>query len=329
MTGLHIEWTVRPIPWEQFKQELLTRYAPDYKRPATRRKIEQVLRLLDALGMQSTVELTVPCVDRFVTSVRAGRSQYTLKSLLSGLRTITNYAARTGYCHRPPFDLAPLRTWVKPPRPTGRRHLSRQEIAAILDRMRRDVSSRVGWAQYRARQILAITELIALTGLRRNECLYLYVQDLDLDKRIVNVVDREAHHLKTDSSAAPVALPAAAVPTLRDWLCHRLDCPPGFDRPASSYLFPNVRRSTPWVGGKPGYRPLCKLKAAARRAGVEGPVTFQCLRRSLATHLEFFGVGPALIQRQLRHQPGSDVTERFYRQPDLTNMAAAMRDFTY
>ena len=69
----------------------------------------------------------------------------------------------------------------------------------------------------------------------------------------------------------------------------------------SDWAFPATRGAVPWTSGKPGSKPLDRLKAAGLRAGVEG-LTFLSLRHSWATHAEsLWGFSEALIQRVLRH----------------------------
>ena len=146
-----------------------------------------------------------------------------------------------------------------------------------------------------------------------------------MDAGIIWVVSRATHRLKSAGSEKFVTCPPQAVKILREYLPHRLDAPEGFARPASPYLFPNLRTATPWVGGPPGYKPLDRLKAVAARAGVE-VASFQMLRRSVATHMEAAGAGPAQIQRQLRHSHVGTTTD-YYMKADRENMRKAMEHF--
>jgi integrase len=319
---------VQAIPFREFRQEVEALYSPRFKRPSTRAAIVRVLNMLEDMGVQTTADFTVGLVARVVEGVPKSYSKHTLKGLLLRLQAIMNHAARSGYCARSPFQIRPIRTWVKPGRPKGKRHLTREEIAGIRAVLVRDIAHTSGWIQWRARRLLALFDLISLTGLRRNEALYLQLADIDLERRVITLVDRDERELKTDASAAPVALPGVLVDSLRDWLDHRMDAPPGVKRAPNRYLVPNIKASTPWVHGPQGSRPLDRLQAAAKRAGITEGVTWHALRRSLATHMELHGVGGAMISRLLRHT-NQQTTERWYRQADERNMLEAVADFHY
>jgi integrase len=173
---------------------------------------------------------------------------------------------------------------------------------------------------------LAVTELIALTGLRKSEALFLHVSDLDLESRLIQLIDRTDRRLKTEGSAGFAPMPKALIEPMRDWLSHRMDAPPGFERPDTPYLFPTIRTRTPWTSGSPTTKPLDRLQAVAKRAGVDG-VTWHAFRRSFATHLEPCTT-PAMIQRLCRHA-SPEITERYYRRADAVSMVAAVEDFRY
>ncbi len=319
---------VQAIPWSQLKGELLSLYGPRFRAPSTRKGIEHTLRIIDSLGVQSTADLTVPLIARLIESRPPEHSPHTTKGLLLRTQAIVNYADNAGYLPgRNPFRIRPIKSWVKTSAPRGKKHLTRAEIHAILDLMKGDSDRLQGWAQWRARRLYALTALIAYTGLRRNEALYLQVGDINLTTRSIDVVDRAEHRCKTPGSAQPVAIPAALVSILEDWLPHRQDAPPGFKRPASPWLFSTVKTARPWTGGAPGCKPLDRFQAVAKKAGVH-MVTWHMLRRSIATHLEAHGAGPAMIQRLLRHT-SSATTETWYRKADLSNMLAAVDGFTY
>jgi hypothetical protein len=62
-----------------------------------------------------------------------------------------------------------------------------------------------------------MTTLFAMTGIRRDEGLRAWSEDLDVDARVFWVRERADHRLKTEDSDAPVPLPIAAVePFLSD-----------------------------------------------------------------------------------------------------------------
>ena len=226
-----------------------------------------------------------------------------------------------------PFVVRKMKAWIRPGRPEVKPHHTREQIRAVLDLMAADVRERQGWARWRARRLLAMTTLFAMTGLRRDEGLFAWVEDLDLTARVFWVRQR-CHRLKTEASEQPVPFPAAAVEPLRDWLSHRLDRPPGFKvPPAVPWLFPNTRLGNSWHSGEHGDRPCERLQAVARRAGVQG-MTFQSLRRSLATALEGFGLPQPLITRTLRHT-SQRTTREWYQGRDLEALARAVEGFNF
>ena len=316
------------IPWADFRAEMLSLYGPRMRAKSTRWQMEFTFRMLESLGVKSTSDLTVPLIVKLVESRPAGQSPYTLKGILIRVQTICTYAETAGYLNRSPFRIRAVKQWVRTSRPAGKRHLSREEIHAILDRLAKDCEERQGWALWRSRRLRCLVSIFAYCGLRRNEGLWLRVEDIDVEARVINIVSRQEHKTKTAGCAIPVVFPEALLEPLTDWLAHRMDQPEGFGRPQSPYVFPCIRTSTPWTNGALGLKPLDQFKKAARRAGVTEGVTFHALRRSLATHYELHGAGGAMIQRLLRHSSQS-VTQAFYQQADIQNMRTAVQAFSY
>ena len=314
-----------PVPIDQLIAELKAIYAPGLAAKATWGKLSQVLTEVKALGVTSTAELTVPFVARYVSSRPPGQSSHTLLSLLSSLRAACSYCESYGYVRISPFKVKRLSKWVRCTPPREHLHLSRDEIRRILDRLRQDIDERAQWAQWRARRDYAVASIIAFCALRRNECLRLHVTDVDLAGRVIHIVARTK--LKTAAAAAPVPMPEALVPIMADWLTHRLDGPPGAVVPDCPWLIPTIDRKHAWLNGPPGGKALDRFKNAARRAGVEG-ATFQALRRSWATHAEYHGLGPALIQRVLRHT-SERTSARWYRKADVPNLTEKVAGMTF
>jgi integrase len=318
-----------PIPWDQFTAELLELYAPPLRAKGTFNKMRQVLGLVAGLGVTSTAELTPPLVARYVASRPPGESSWTTYSMVSALRAACNYAAAQGYCRVSPFALR--KHWVRRSDPGRKRHHSREEIARVLALMKADVGRKGGWPQWRARRLHALASTVAYTGLRKKEALYLRVEDVDFEARMLLVRPRTGNRLKTERSAQPVPIPDALMPVLAGWLPH-LTLPEGAP-PANApmpdanprgvrdagWVFPNAYRTGPWVGGMVGYRPLDRMKHLGVRAGVEG-FTFQSLRHSWATHAEFWGLSDVMIQRVLRHT--NTRTQMHYRHADGDNLRA-------
>jgi integrase len=310
-----------------FVPELMAEYGPRLRSIGTLRAVKRVLKILREMNVTQTSDLTVKLMTRIVSSRNPELSPNTVKSILQTISAICGHAVNFGYLDVNPFQRRPIRTFVRGCKPQGERHLTKAQIVAIHSVLAADVRDRQGWALYRARRLQALVVLISGTGLRRGEALHAHVTDLDLDEGLFWVVSRSTHRLKTAGSEKFVIVAAQAIDILRDWLTHRMDAPEGFEREPSPYLFPNIRSATPWLNGPPGYRPLDRLKAVAKRAGVDG-ASYQKLRASVATHMEAAGCGPAQIQRQLRHS-NQGVTQAHYMQADRANMKKAMENFGY
>lgn len=317
----------KPIPWSEFRAELLSLYRPPLRAKTTYKLMERAFRELEALGpIETTASITPALVAALIASRPPSHAPRTVHGLLRQLRTMCNYAMHCRYIDVSPFVIRPLGKWIRLGSPAERRHLTRDEIRRVLDQAAHEVTSLRGWPQWRARRTQAMVAIAAYCGLRKNELLRLYVEDLDLERRFIVLVDRG--QLKTPKAAQPVPMPVALVPILKDWLIHRLDVPTGFRIPASvPWLIPNTRRTNAWLGGPPGSKPLDRAQALAARAGVPG-MTLQSLRRSLATHLEGTGMGQAMITRILRHTTEL-TTKRWYQMADIPNLVAGVEAFDY
>ena len=324
---------IRPIPFPEFRDEVLRLYDPPHRATATRRQIRYVLEQVAALQVKTTADLTPALVARFVESRPPGQSPRTLHSVLRVLRAICNQAVLTGYLRVSPFALRRVSQWVgRIGPPTEKKHYTRDEIRRVLTLMAQDIETTAGWSQWRARRLYGLTAVVAYTGLRGvSEALFLHATDVKLEARFIALTDRGrdgGHRLKTEGSEQPVPIPDALVPILMDWLEHRLDRPA--DRPIPMdcpWLFPNTSGSSNWRSGSPGTKPLDRLQASAKRAGVEG-LTFLSLRHSWATHAEYHGYGPALIQRVLRHTT-EQTAAKWYRHADLPNLIERCAGFDF
>jgi len=322
---------MRPIPFDRFKVELTLLYRSPHRAPSTRRKLEQVFDLVEDLDVKTTADLTPGLIARFIEARPPGQSPQTLAALLRVIRSMSNQAVMMGYLRVSPFALRRVSQWVgRMPRPAAKQHFSREEIRRVLDLMRHDIETTQGWAQWRSRRLYALTATVAYCGLRRNEALYLHAADIDLAGKVINLTDRGragGQRLKTAASEAPVPIPEALKPILSDWFDHRLDAPADFPIPPCPWLFPNLNRRGNWTGGPPGTKPIDRLQATAKRAGVEG-LTFLGLRHSWATHAEFHGYGPALIQRVLRHTSERTAAD-WYRHADVPNLVERVAGFEF
>ena len=317
----------RAVPWPEFRAELLALYAPPLRALATQREMRHALDLVAAAGVSDTSGLTVQAIATLVKSRPASESANTTIKTLRHIRAAANVAVRQGSLRISPFAIRPVKAWLRPAPPQGRRHCSREEIRRLLDVLKADVERRAAagemWATWRARRLLALVATACYTGMRRDEMLYLHAADVDLAARSITIRSRPGERrVKTTASEAVIPIPAALATILGDWASHRLD-PPPFPPPAEvPWYFPGSRGRGPWRDGARGAKPIDALQTAARRAGI-GHVTFQSLRRSWAVHAESaWGFSGPLIQRVLRHTT-ERTAETWYRAADLPNLRQA------
>jgi integrase len=339
-----------PIPWPQFRAEVLAAWSgpPICSRHhayITAKSIEEV-ELLDLAGpgeprrtIETTADLTVGLIAKYVATRPAGWSPHTLKTRLSSLRIACNFAERQRWLMISPFRLVQMAKLVRIPAPSGKRCLTAAETRKLLDLMRRDIEEKRGWAQWRARRLFGLTATVALTALRAREAQCLWVEDFDLANRVINLVPRgprvpvegePAARLKTPGSAQPVAMPRVLVPIIESWWEHRLDHPDGFPMPPADrvpFAFPGTTRVSAWVGGSAGTKPVDRLKALGERAGI-GLVTFQMLRRGWATRAEALGIPDPLASRQCRHS-SIETTKRWYAARDMAALRDAVEGFDF
>ena len=298
--------TITPLPLAAFREHISTFYAEPMRARNTRMKMLQVLRILDEMGVQTTADLTTTFIARFIAERPKEESPNTTFTLMTYLRSLCSQAAAEGWLRVSPFAIR--RKWLRRVAPKAPRHYSREELARLLELARREIGEVEQWAQWRARRLYALAGTLAFTGLRKNEALHLRTEDIDLKARMLLVLARRGHRLKTEASAAPVPIPDALAVILEEWQTHII---------VPGWLFPTANGKSPWTGGVQGTKPLDQLKDLGRRAGIDG-VTFQGFRHSWATHAEHMGLSDLQIQRVLRHT--NTRTQRHYLHPDAANL---------
>ena len=167
-----------------------------------------------------------------------------------------------------------------------------------------------------AARLQALVYTYAYTGLRKAEALGLLTAEVDLTDRSISVRGRRSRRLKTRSSRRRVAIHPELGVVLQRWL-PRTEC---------EWVFPSLRRESPWLSGGSGYRALDHVQALAGRAGLVG-VTIQAFRRSIATHARRFGLGPLEVQELLGHS--SPQTQSWYLEDDLDDQRIAIGKIDY
>lgn len=307
--------------WTDVSLMLEALYQPPTYSRRTGQKIRTTLRKLAAVAAVPG-DLGAAAIAALQNQELRRTRPRSVKSTMNAARTICRILADEGFLDRDPFvgrRLPRLRLG-----PKLRRFHSAEEIAAVLRRAdfeakassgrpRRPVfreSDRPGW---KARRLRALVYLLAYTGLRAAEALYLRPEEVHSAGPVawVDVVSSQEHRTKTESSEAPVPLPPAAAAVLDDWV---VDC-------GGLWVFPWPGLGRPWVGGSSGYRAADKVKALGERAGVAG-VTLLSFRHSFITAARTRFSLPAGVVRQLaRHS--SEATQEGYLGRDLLGLAQA------
>ena len=305
-----------PIPLRDHRAFTLALYHATQKSHATIGKLDQMFReLATSLGPDaSTSDLTTAGMTAWLARYGPQRAPQTIIGQLSNLRTICAIAAEEGWLERQP-SWKRLRPVCRGPAPERGRHFSRAEIASLLGRLEARVTHLGDW---RSRRLYATVATAAYTGLRRNELLFLRLEDIDLLEQIIRVVPLPSRQLKTPESARAVPIAPELAAILADWMPHT----------GPEWLFPGIKRRTAWHGGKPGYRPADELREACLAAGIP-PGTWQWLRRAWATHAESaWLLSDPAIERILGHTTAT-TSKRWYRRADLDNLRALGQRISY
>jgi integrase len=291
---------VRAIPYGRFAAEVMEVYRG--RRPATREKMRQALAEFGAVqGVKKTSDLRPVVIARWLAAHPARRPA-TADSLLRAFASAIAIAIESGYLAISPIGRRRSR-WVQVPPPGAtERHRSPDEIKRFLDRLDAEAAAG-GFIEGRTR---AAGYLFAFTGLRKMEGLGLRWIDVELDQSLVHIRPHAGRPLKTATAEASLWIHPTLAPILDQWRA--------FVR-RSPWVFPNMtgRGLGYWHGGPPGDKPLDRIKAAARRAGVDG-LTILTFRKTIGTYAGAWGLTPHELQRWLRHAGLGP--QRYYREYD-------------
>ncbi len=242
------------------------------------RKVSQVIRELKALGIETTADLNLALVGRYIASRPDGQSAWTLKGHLQIIATICNMAVRARVLTVSPFATRPICKLVRTGPPEGKRHYSLDEIRRLLELLQADVNAKKGWPAWRARRLQAVAATAVYCGLRTTELLRLHAADLDFDRHVVRVVPRGSRGmgLKTNGAGKPVGMPLALEPILRSWLEWRLSAPAElaekFPRPSRCRSC-SLARSSDGSHGRAGRRERSPSTSLPPPADVRGSPT--------------------------------------------------------
>jgi hypothetical protein len=186
-----------PLPWHLLAAEVEELYRLDRK-SCTCLRVRQVLRELAAVGVADVLDLTPVALARWKASAAmAARAPLTRKALFSAARSIAAYAVGRGYLTVSPFAAWPFRFPAR--RKTCDRHHSAEELARVLgllDAERKQAAEGTP-DRWFAERLYALFCTAAFTGARKMEILRLRLEDLDLDRGMLSIVDRE-HYRHAD-----------------------------------------------------------------------------------------------------------------------------------
>lgn len=292
----------RPTPFAEFTRQVLSVYSR--RRPATRKKVEQVLGEFARI-CRTSGDLTPAAITRWLDS-HPGRKPVTAYALLRSLRSACTAGLKVGALEVSPFAgfWSPSEYWpsgtLDPPESVP--YLTAGQMSRLLAQSDSE-ALRGSWVSSRLR---ALVYLYVCLGCRKSEALGLMVADVDAVGGTVTIRPNERRLLKTRASRRCLALPAVLVPILEAW---SLRC-------GSPWLIPHKGLDGPWLSGRPGHKPLEEVHGLGVRAGID-PCTIQMIRHGYAS--AFRGEETAL-QAQLGHW--SRVTQRGYRHRDAAMMRA-------
>src|SRR6185437_4363852 len=194
------------------RRKILALYVPPIRARATYDTMARVLGHVERLGARTAQQLTPELVAAYVERRSHEVCANTVIGELGYLKAACSWAVDEGYLARSPFrgKRKGPKSWLRPaPR-------KRQPYHSIVDLSRVIAHLEAAAVDWTGRRLHALAALVALTGLRRDEALYAWAEDVDLELRIVRVMGRK--RLKTVESAAPVPICDDLAEVLERWL---------------------------------------------------------------------------------------------------------------
>ena len=275
---------MKPISFDEFRASVMALYSTGRHAPATRTRMAQALAELAALGPVWTTDLTTGLMARWVLSKGPQANPNTINGLLGAAAAACSFAFDEGWVDRKP---ARRRVRLRPTRAVRNAPRRYEELTQLLQHLAEHRGD--GWAQHR---MCALVWTIALTGVRRDEALYLRLEDLELGAApAVTIRPSQCRRLKTEASERVVPLPDALAAVLRGWT----------PLAGPVWLFPGIRQRGPWTGGSAAGRPIGELRRAAAAAGIPR-LTWHSLRHAFGTYsLERWDMPVWIVQRVMGH----------------------------
>ena len=143
---------------------------------------------------------------------------------------------------------------------------------------------------------------MAQNGLRQGEAFNLIWDDIDFESRTIRIGFRRTFQPKTSTSNRLVFPSESLLADLSK--LHGV-------RRSDTLVFPSTKDCTKL---RTGIKKM--LATASRWAGLRQPATSQMLRQFFATHQAEAGVPEHVLQRDLGHAVGSQVTKKYYIRAD-------------
>jgi integrase len=187
--------------------------------------------------------------------------------------------------------------WIQQlPRPGSTQwHRTPEEIKRFLDLLDHEAAS----GRFLERRTRVLGYVYAFTGLRKMEALGLRWIDVELEASLIHIRPHPGRPLKTASAEASLWIHPKLAPILSEW---RAWLERTWTYRGTPWLFPN-RTGVGlgfWHSGPPGSKPLDRIKAAGRRAGLEN-LTILSFRKTIGTYARAWGLTPDELKRWLRH----------------------------
>ena len=274
----------RPLPFDEFRSRVDRLYSTGRHAPGTRTRMALVLRELAALGVETTAGLTTDAMARYVLSKGPGANRNTVNGYLASIAAACSYAVEEGWLARPP---AWRRVRLRSSRMVKNLPPTYEQMGRLLAHLRVCAAS----GRWVDRRLNALVWTFSLTALRLREATRLQLADVELDGPVPTLAVVPRRRLKTEASAARVAVPDRLAAVLRPWLAEA----------GPLWVFPGVKRRGPWDGGSPGYKPIDHLRRAASEVGI-ARITWHSLRHAFGTYaIERWNQPVWVVQRQMRH----------------------------
>jgi integrase/recombinase XerD len=255
---------------------------------AYRNDLADACRFFQKLGLRDWAELSQDHSERYRLSLGRPLSPATAQRRMSALRSFLKFLKRNAGVS---LEELPDTGGFRRPK-TLPRALAAERLEALLEVP--DLSTPAGLRDR------ALFELIYGGGLRISEAVGLGLADLALDQAAVRVIGKRG-------KTRLVPLPRRTIEWLEEYL---RDARPKLQRGPSSIVFLSarglaLRRTTVAL----------RLREAARRAGLEEPLSPHSLRHTYAVHLLKGGADLRALQELLGHE--SIATTQVYTQLDL------------